>query len=106
MRPRRHGPALLCGPSTSPLDAMLSADSIRSRTRRRIAFYLVAVVTLCAAVGAAVWIMPRVLNDLLVRCLVGLALFVPAFVILNLAARSLLSEEEYQRLFTKRDEDV
>ena len=57
--------ALLRGPSTSPLDAMRSADPERPRTRRLVLAYFLLAAYLCAGIGVyffVLWQLPRSLT--------------------------------------------
>ena len=83
---------------------MDSADLKPPRTLRLVLVYGLFAACLCVVLGAAVWIMPRLPDSLLLRTLVGVVLFGVLAYLWAQVATSLLPEEQARRLLPKRDD--
>ena len=81
---------------------MVSAEPKRRQTLRLVLVYALFGASLCAMIGVAVLVMPRLPNVLL-RSLAGLVLLVALFFVWAQIATSLLPDADALRLLPKRE---
>jgi len=81
---------------------MLSAEPDRPQTRRLVLVYALFGGSLCAMIGVAILVMPRLPNVVL-RYLAGFVLLVALFFVWAKIATSLLPDGDTRRLLPKRE---